>query len=181
MLKRFFWVCAITTITITVFWANHCSQKTPQNNADNHPCVDAIVACGDRITDTTVGARKDRVSGHQYEKWLCWPNLDDLSSSGEKTYLLHIPPKYTEVTLSLKPHREKLAMAVMLGTPCFTDQTSPLNCDFYPFEDLDEFRPLLLKAPPRRTDDVFIVIEGKDGIEGSFDLDVQCRYREYEP
>jgi hypothetical protein len=148
----------------------HPNRVTPTVGTDPRPCVDAVIACGDRITDTTLGAPNHRIDTRDYERWFCIPPFDSRDHAGERTYALHIPPGYS-ARLDFRSKIPELSVAALAGVSCLeTQKRLPSGCEMWPKEGQRE--TLILKAD--LADEWFVVVEGTGETEGSFELDVTC-------
>jgi hypothetical protein len=93
----------------------------------------------------------------------------DRDHAGERTYALRVPAGQRP-RLDLRSHGKKLSVAALGGVPCFSTENTPSFCQMLIEDGLQE----QIYLPPDKVEEWWIVIEGEDGIEGSFDLDVSC-------
>jgi hypothetical protein len=135
-------------------------------------CVDSRITCGDVVTDTTIGTDPTRFSAEDYERWICWPRVVDRDRGGERVHALTLQPDQ-QATITLRPQGEDLDLAAILTRHCPADTTErPPSCEMWPKPGA-ELERVTLQGGSIVTD-WLVVVEGAEGREGAYTLEVAC-------
>lgn len=146
------------------------TPSTPAPGSGPAACYTAELDCGDSVTHTTTGGETNLSEGYSTGAWACIGS-DPLTadySAPERRYTFSAP-EGTEPVVTLESDCNLTMKVLRRSTGCPTD-ASQVTCwdavgDFDESIQTHTFFPGL---------DYEIIVEGVDGGEGAFTLDIVC-------
>lgn len=131
--------------------------------------ADSAIHCGQVLRDTTAGAPTGRYSTRDYERWICYPGVDDRDRGGERSYALDLG-RHRAASVHLRPSYVDLDVAAV---PAFDPALPPTG---RPHGDCEVTFPTVkdLAISASVSTRWLLLVEGADGREGDFELEVTC-------
>jgi len=158
---------------------DQCSDLTEGGPLmEGEDCITAEIHCEESLIGHTGGGLQ-RFDGRFYEKKQCWPGTIDHDKGHERIYKLVMPEGEWRAWATLYTPCADLDLAGIRhdhgGCPSITDNTGACEMTVNDYDTAERIELTSQTKFPGQTPVWYIIVEGKDGEEGAFELAVQCR------